>query len=55
MDKKAPPLSEGGIDGAGDATRTRDHLHGKQMLYQLSYSRERKTPRIDLLSQDPAV
>ncbi len=26
--------------GAGDATRTRDHLLGRQMLYQLSYTRE---------------
>jgi hypothetical protein len=26
-------------DGAGDGTRTRDHLLGRQMLYQLSYSR----------------
>ena len=25
--------------GAGDGTRTRDPLLGKQMLYQLSYSR----------------
>ena len=25
--------------GAGNETRTRDLLHGKQMLYQLSYSR----------------
>ncbi len=26
-------------NGAGDGTRTRDHLLGRQMLYQLSYSR----------------
>ena len=25
---------------AGNETRTRDLLHGKQMLYQLSYSRK---------------
>lgn len=25
--------------GAGDAIRTRDHLLGRQMLYQLSYAR----------------
>ena len=28
-------------DGAGDGTRTRDHLLGRQELYQLSYSRPR--------------
>ncbi len=27
--------------GAGNGTRTRDPLLGKQMLYQLSYSRSR--------------
>ena len=27
------------FNGAGDGTRTRDHLLGRQMLYQLSYSR----------------
>ncbi|GEM_PF-1436009 len=27
------------VNGAGDGTRTRDHLLGRQMLYQLSYSR----------------
>ena len=27
------------LNGAGDGARTRDLLHGKQMLYQLSYSR----------------
>ena len=27
------------ITGAGNGTRTRDPLLGKQMLYQLSYSR----------------
>ena len=26
--------------GAGDGTRTRDNLLGRQALYQLSYSRE---------------
>ena len=27
------------VDGAGDGSRTRDLLLGKQTLYQLSYSR----------------
>ncbi len=27
------------VCGAGDGTRTRDHLLGRQALYQLSYSR----------------
>jgi hypothetical protein len=27
------------LDGAGDGTRTRDTLLGRQELYQLSYSR----------------
>jgi hypothetical protein len=31
-------------DGAGDGSRTRDLLLGKQTLYQLSYSRTR--PRV---------
>ncbi len=31
--------SEGSICGAGDETRTRDNLLGRQGLYQLSYSR----------------
>ena len=29
------------IGGAGDGTRTRDSLLGRQILYQLSYSRTR--------------
>ena len=29
-------------DGAGDGTRTRDNLLGKQELYQLSYTRKSK-------------
>ena len=34
------PLPKGaGITGAGDETRTRDNLLGRQALYQLSYSR----------------
>ncbi len=43
-----PPIEDGplslilwAISGAGDGTRTRDILLGRQTLYQLSYSRER--------------
>ena len=38
-----PVLSKGGnaFAGAGDRARTGDLLHGKQTLYQLSYTRGR--------------
>jgi hypothetical protein len=48
--------------GAGDGTRTRDLLHGKQTLYQLSYSRsladgfvvgERRLELLRLAAPDP--
>ena len=32
--------------GAGDGTRTRDSLLGRQVLYQLSYSRRRAHARV---------
>ena len=36
-------IFEGGkLNGASDGPRTHDLLHGKQMLYQLSYTRVRK-------------
>src|SRR5205807_9499580 len=35
--KAKPPSSSSAL--AGDGTRTRDHLLGRQALYQLSYSR----------------
>ena len=34
----------GNLSGAGDETRTRDPLLGKQMLYRLSYSRPALQP-----------
>ncbi len=34
-----PSESDGVRSGAGDGTRTRDSLLGRQELYQLSYSR----------------
>ena len=42
--KNPPPVRVGGGDGAGDAIRTRDIYLGKVVLYQLSYSRNEKTP-----------
>ena len=36
--KRRPKLR---YDGAGDETRTRDNLLGKQVLYQLSYTRNK--------------
>ena len=36
----------GGAAGAGDGTRTRDPLLGKQMLYRLSYSRPLLTDQV---------
>ena len=33
------PKTAGSEEGAGDGTRTRDNLLGRQALYQLSYSR----------------
>ena len=33
-----------GFRGAGDGTRTRDNLLGRQALYQLSYPREEAAP-----------
>ncbi len=48
------------LNGAGDGARTRDLLHGKQMLYQLSYSRstdilvgERRLELLRLAALDP--
>ena len=35
----SPKLSPNGESGAGDATRTRDIFLGKEVLYQLSYTR----------------
>ena len=35
-----------GFDGAGDRTRTRDSLLGKQVLYQLSYPRTDGAPSL---------
>ena len=37
--------------GAGDGTRTRDHLLGRQGLYQLSYSRK----VISILADNPRL
>jgi hypothetical protein len=41
--------------GAGDAIRTRDIYLGKVVLYQLSYSRDKKNPRADRLFRDAAI
>ncbi len=42
--------------GAGDGTRTRDSLLGRQVLYQLSYSREQRSGRGDRIrTYDPSV
>ncbi len=38
--KKEPAHKAGSREGAGDGTRTRDSLLGRQELYQLSYSRK---------------
>ena len=48
MSKTAPPHrgGVGGKGGAGDEIRTRDIYLGKVVLYQLSYSRKRKTPAL---------
>ena len=46
---------EGGEVGAGDAIRTRDIYLGKVVLYQLSYSRDKKNPRADRLFRDAAI
>jgi hypothetical protein len=35
-------LEEAGAYGAGDETRTRDIFLGKEVLYQLSYTRNEK-------------
>ena len=35
-----------GVNGAGDEIRTRDIYLGKVVLYQLSYSRNEKTPAL---------
>ena len=43
------------MSGAGDEIRTRDIYLGKVVLYQLSYSRNKKNPRADRLFRDPAV
>src|SRR5690606_26964715 len=40
------PRRGGDSGGAGDGTRTRDHLLGRQELYQLSYSRIGRGERI---------
>lgn len=39
------------MSGAGDATRTRDSLLGRQILYQLSYARN----RMDIVTKSPPL
>ena len=50
-DNKKPPSTGKvwGDCGAGDEIRTRDIYLGKVVLYQLSYSRNKKNPRTDRL------
>ena len=43
---KKSPHRTGEGDGAGDEIRTRDIYLGKVVLYQLSYSRNKKTPAL---------